>query len=190
MSIGDVPESHAPHVSINRSPPALLKRALAVLATIIWIIAGSGTAWADAADVQTAWRLLDYIAVDYSGAVSAGHVKSASEYAEMTEFAASVSARLASLPANPARPDLIARAFTLQGVIAAKDPPTEVARLAQSLAADLLKAYPVPLAPAKAPDLAPVSYNQLRAHEPPEHFVCRLLLEKKKCTTEPYREDL
>src|SRR5678815_6051356 len=29
-------------------------------------------------------------------------------------------------------------------------------------------------------DLAPVSYTHLRAHETPEHLVCRLLLEKKK----------
>src|SRR5674536_232881 len=29
---------------------------------------------------------------------------------------------------------------------------------------------------------APVSYTHLRAHETPEHLVCRLLLEKKKTT--------
>ena len=29
-------------------------------------------------------------------------------------------------------------------------------------------------------DIAPVSYTHLRAHETPEHLVCRLLLEKKK----------
>src|SRR5678816_4877879 len=28
--------------------------------------------------------------------------------------------------------------------------------------------------------VAPVSYTHLRAHETPEHLVCRLLLEKKK----------
>ena len=28
--------------------------------------------------------------------------------------------------------------------------------------------------------LKPVSYTHLRAHETPEHLVCRLLLEKKK----------
>ena len=28
--------------------------------------------------------------------------------------------------------------------------------------------------------IAPVSYTHLRAHETPEHLVCRLLLEKKK----------
>ena len=30
--------------------------------------------------------------------------------------------------------------------------------------------------------VAPVSYTHLRAHETPEHLVCRLLLEKKKRT--------
>src|SRR5678816_1944640 len=30
--------------------------------------------------------------------------------------------------------------------------------------------------------LVPVSYTHLRAHETPEHLVCRLLLEKKKKT--------
>eukprot|EP00658_Telonema_sp_P-2_P001173 TRINITY_DN10449_c0_g1_i5.p1 TRINITY_DN10449_c0_g1~~TRINITY_DN10449_c0_g1_i5.p1 ORF type:complete len:103 (+),score=18.04 TRINITY_DN10449_c0_g1_i5:120-428(+) len=31
-----------------------------------------------------------------------------------------------------------------------------------------------------APIVRPVSYTHLRAHETPEHLVCRLLLEKKK----------
>ena len=31
-------------------------------------------------------------------------------------------------------------------------------------------------------DTCPVSYTHLRAHETPEHLVCRLLLEKKKQT--------
>ena len=33
------------------------------------------------------------------------------------------------------------------------------------------------------PRSAPVSYTHLRAHETPEHLVCRLLLEKKKKNT-------
>ena len=32
----------------------------------------------------------------------------------------------------------------------------------------------------KKPSVAAVSYTHLRAHETPEHLVCRLLLEKKK----------
>ncbi len=44
-------------------------------------------------NVQVAWRLLDYLAVDYGGAVKDGKVISASEYAEMTEFSTSVMER-------------------------------------------------------------------------------------------------
>ncbi|WP_420833472.1 FTR1 family protein [Sphingomonas pollutisoli] len=127
---------------------------MAILAALLCMVGISGIAHANTTDVQTAWRLLDYMAVDYGGAVSGGRVKSPSEYAEMTEFAASVSTRLAALPPTPARAALIAGANRLQGVIAAKGTPEEVARMAHGLAADLLKAYPVPLAPAKAPDLA------------------------------------
>src|SRR3546814_1840186 len=81
------------------------------------------------------------MAVDYGGAVSGGQVKSASEYAEMTEFAASVSARLATLPPTPERAKLIEGATRLQAIVAAKGPPSQVADLAHGLAGDLLKAY-------------------------------------------------
>eukprot|EP00658_Telonema_sp_P-2_P007137 TRINITY_DN12662_c0_g1_i1.p1 TRINITY_DN12662_c0_g1~~TRINITY_DN12662_c0_g1_i1.p1 ORF type:complete len:104 (+),score=25.82 TRINITY_DN12662_c0_g1_i1:387-698(+) len=38
-----------------------------------------------------------------------------------------------------------------------------------------------------SPSSSPVSYTHLRAHETPEHLVCRLLLEKKKKkTTQDY----
>ena len=129
-------------------------RPLAVLGILLFALGTSVAAQAETTDVQTAWRLLDYMAVDYGAAVSGGRVKSASEYAEMTEFAASVSTRLAALPSTPARGQLIAGATRLQAVIAAKGAHEDVARIAHGLAADLLKAYPVPLAPSKAPDLA------------------------------------
>ncbi|WP_114227222.1 cytochrome c/FTR1 family iron permease [Sphingomonas ginsengisoli (ex An et al. 2013)] len=109
---------------------------------------------ADLNEVQTAWRLLDYIAVDYGGAVEGGRVKSASEYAEMMEFAGSVSSRLATLPPKPERTILLAGATRLQGIIARKGTPQAVATLAHGLAANLLHAYPVPLAPASPPDFA------------------------------------
>lgn len=128
---------------------ALLVRLAAILLALVPV-----AAIAEPADVQTAWRLLDYMAVDYGGAVADGSVKSAPEFAEMNEFAAGVSTRLRSLPANPERQSLIQRASQLQGVIARKGSPQEVAALAHGLAADLLKAYPVPLAPDKAPAFA------------------------------------
>ncbi len=109
---------------------------------------------ADHDEVQTAWRLLDYVAVDYSGAVEHGRIKNASEYAEMTEFAASVSGRLRNLPAMAERKALIEGAANLQAMIARKSAPGGVTTLAHRLAADLLVAYPVPLAPDKIPNIA------------------------------------
>ena len=104
---------------------------------------------ADTASVQTAWRLLDYIAVDYQGAVQDGEVISQTEFAEMTEFAASAHERINELPPSSARADLQHRAVALQTLIAGKAPATTVAATARSLAADLIKAYPITLAPAK-----------------------------------------
>ncbi len=106
---------------------------------------------ADTASVQTAWRLLDYIAVDYQGAVQDGKVVSKTEFTEMTEFAASAHKRIAALPASHAKADLQRRAVSLQTLIAGKAPAATVAATARALAADLIKAHPVPLAPAKTP---------------------------------------
>ena len=132
-----------------------LTRVLAALLFLLAVPAALRAApVANPNDVQTVWRLLDYMAVDYGGAVEGGRIKSASEYAEMTEFAGSVSSRLATLPPKPERAALLSGAARLQGVIARKGTPQEVATLAHGLAADLLQAYPVPLAPASPPDVA------------------------------------
>ena len=130
-----------------------LTRVLAALLFLVTVPAVLHAApVANPSDVQTVWRLLDYMAVDYGGAVEGGRVKSASEYAEMTEFAGSVSSRLATLPSKPQRAALLAGTARLQSLIARKGTPQEVATLAHALAADLLQAYPVPLAPASTPD--------------------------------------
>jgi high-affinity iron transporter len=109
---------------------------------------------APAADVQVTWRLLDYIAVDYAGAVAGGKVVNSAEYAEMNEFAASVASRLAALPPGPGRDRLTGKARALGAAISARAAPAEVGRLARALADDLIAAYPVPLAPPRAPDPA------------------------------------
>jgi len=119
--------------------------ALVLLATPAHAAAGN--------DVQTSWRLLDYIAVDYPGAVKSGRVINDAEYAEMAEFSRSVTQRIAGLPSNPAKQSLTAASARLEKAIAEKSPPPEVARLARGLGDELLRIYPVPLAPAKSPDL-------------------------------------
>jgi high-affinity iron transporter len=130
----------------------MVRRLLIALALIAASL--SAPAVAAAPDAQVAWRLLDYLAVDYPGAVQDGKVVSAPEYAEMREFSGSVAERIAALPATAAKPKLAERSATLQALIARKAAPGDVAREARGLAADLLAAYPVPLGPRQLPDLA------------------------------------
>ena len=134
---------------------AVLARLIALCAILAaaLVLAAPARAQTPVEQVQTSWRLLDYLAVDYREAVAGGRVVNKPEYEEMVEFSGSVTKRLESLPDNPQRPALVAEARALQAAIAAKAEPETIAGKAKALAARLLAAYPVPLAPAKAPDL-------------------------------------
>ena len=67
--------------------------------------------------VQTIWRLLDYVAVDYPEAVQGGAVVNPLEYDEMLEFSSTVRERLAQLPPLAARDGVVAQAKGLEGSI-------------------------------------------------------------------------
>ena len=133
------------------------KRRLLRLALVsLFIIVGASPSFAGPATtsaVQTTWRLLDYVAVDYPGAVQDGRVVSAPEFAEMREFSATAETQLKALPESASKGLLLGQAATLRSKVEAKAPGPVIAKLAHQLGADLLKAYPVPLAPAQLPDL-------------------------------------
>jgi len=112
------------------------------------------TAQAAEADVRRIWQLLDYLAVDYGGAIKNGSVASASEYEEMREFAKTSQSKMAALEPHPERAALVAEAQSLSVAIEAKKSSEEVAALAKALANHLLSAYPVPSAPPTPPLVA------------------------------------
>jgi high-affinity iron transporter len=120
----------------------------------LFALVGASPAAAQQAEVQTTWRLLDYVAVDYREAVRDGRIVNDGEYKEMAEFTASVRQRLAALPDRPAKAKLLAGSAALQAAVARKAAPPEIEKQARSLAAELIAAYPVPLAPRRMPDLA------------------------------------
>ncbi|WKL15834.1 cytochrome c/FTR1 family iron permease [Comamonas testosteroni] len=132
------------------------RRFLAIAA--LFVLWSASPAWAadPAASDQAkqTWQLLDYLAVDYGGAVSNGQIQSASEYEEMKEFAATAVLQLAALPSTAVLPELQRQAKVLVDLIAAKADAKAVADSANSLAAALVKAYPFPLSPTQPPDLA------------------------------------
>ena len=106
------------------------------------------------ASVPQTWQMLDYLATDYAGAVRDGAVISASEYAEMREFAATARKRIQALPPTVTSSSLAEQANHLVAAIDAKATPTNVAQQAHALADGLLQAYPIPTAPTQAPNLA------------------------------------
>ncbi len=133
-----------------------IARAAVVLTALLGVgpvLAADAAATPDA-EVRQIWKLLDYLAVDYSGAVKDGAVASDSEYAEMKEFANTALARLTDLPPRDGQRALVGQGAQLQAAITSLTAPPEVARLAHSVADMLLATYPVPIAPRSAPDLA------------------------------------
>jgi len=129
-------------------------RLLALALVAIALTALSNSASAQTAPAQTIWRLLDYIAVDYPEAVENGQIINQTEYDEMLEFSATASRLIGELPASSAKSPLLRRAAELEQIIAARSPAPTIASEARGLAADLIAAYPVPLAPTVAPDFA------------------------------------
>ena len=125
-------------------------RLLAALAALLC----ASSAFAAGNDVQTTWQMLNYMSVDYAGAVSNGKVVSQSEYAEMREFSGSVRQQIAALPANPVKAALVSKADGFVLAVDRKESPAQIRSLANDLGDALLKAYPVALAPPHVPDLA------------------------------------
>ena len=100
---------------------------------------------------------LDYLAVDYAGAVKDGKVQDQGEYAEQVQFATSVGGMIASLPARPERAALQASAAGLLAAIRDKRPGDEVAAVATDLHRRIIDLYEVRVAPRQIPDLEPAA---------------------------------
>ena len=103
--------------------------------------------------VRQLWQLLDYVSVDYGGAVSDGAVAKASEYAEMREFSETALRGMRELPETVGKPALAADAQALVAAIERKASALEVAEIAHRLADSLLLAYPIAVAPSVVPDV-------------------------------------
>lgn len=103
--------------------------------------------------VRQLWQLIDYVGVDYGGAVDGGKVTSPAEYAEMQEFAERAVQHAQALPDNPGKSALLSAVRALHEAVSHKAEAPQVGTLARQANARLLAAYPVPVAPKAAPDL-------------------------------------
>ena len=64
-------------------------------------------------EARQLWQLLDYVAVDYPGAVQHVSVVSAVEYGEMQEFTARAESQVLALPKHPLQAELSTAAVRL-----------------------------------------------------------------------------
>jgi high-affinity iron transporter len=128
------------------------QRALMVLA--LTFVVAAAPAWAaPGPPAATILHLLDYVAVDYPEAVKDGQVVAEAELKEQIDFVTQAIAMLGALPEQPERAALVARARQLLALIEARGPAADVARVAGEIRGAVIKAYRVPVAPARPPDL-------------------------------------
>ncbi|RQP21856.1 cytochrome c/FTR1 family iron permease [Piscinibacter terrae] len=130
-----------------------MKVILRILA--VCLLLGSVIAQAQTPDasVRQLWQLIDYVGVDYGGAVQKGNVVSSSEYAEMQEFAERAMQQAKALPEATGKADLLAATQALHEAVGRKADAKNVGELARQASSRLLAAYPVPVAPQKVPEL-------------------------------------
>lgn len=132
----------------------LWKVAASVVAAWFFIIGSAAAQPAGTpADAKQLWQLLDYVAVDYSGAVADGKVVSEGEYAEMLDFTENAGKQVQMLPAHASQKQIADAIGELRAAVVRKADSAEVARLAHRANALLIAAYPIPVAPKTLPDL-------------------------------------
>src|SRR5205823_877398 len=101
--------------------------------TMVLLCISLGAYAQSASGSQTVVHVLDYIGVDYAGAVDAGRVKDESEYKEMLEFTQQVQEQLSALPPNPSQAQLISDAQQLAKLVSMKADAAAVSAAAAKL---------------------------------------------------------
>lgn len=99
-------------------------------------------------------QMLDYVGVDYPGAVSDGQVVNSAEYAEMQDFVAGIGKGVQSLPAGGGKETLQAGAKRLEAFIRNKADSDQVAGQVAAMREVIIANYAVTTVPRRLPDMA------------------------------------
>jgi len=110
------------------------------------------------ADTQQLLQLIDYVGVDYSGAVANGQVINTAEYEEMQDFAAGISQHLIDLPSTDAatqqvKAELTENAIKLSLLVEQKKSPEAIKSVTSQMHHIIINAYQIMVVPRKQPDL-------------------------------------
>ncbi|HEB82694.1 MAG TPA: c-type cytochrome [Gammaproteobacteria bacterium] len=99
-------------------------------------------------------QLIDYVGVDYAGAVVDGRVENPAEYNEMRDFSAGILQQVNDLPEHPAKAELIQMAGRLAQLVEQKQPAEKVRQLGSEMHRRIIEAYNIIVVPRKVPDMA------------------------------------
>jgi len=111
------------------------------------------------ADTQQLLQLIDYVGVDYRGAVVNGKVINKAEYAEMLDFSAGISQQLLDLPepatssSDKVKSELVEQSKTLSLWVEKKESADKISQLTSQMHQKIITAYQIKVVPRKQPDL-------------------------------------
>jgi len=134
-------------------PPVYLTRTLTRLLTQALTLLFIFFARPLMADTQQLLQLIDYVGVDYSGAIINGEVASEAEYAEMLDFTAGIAQQVSDLPEHEIKNSLIHQAENLAQAVQQKKPAQRIRQLGTQMHQQIVSAYEIIVVPRKQPDL-------------------------------------
>lgn len=104
-------------------------------------------------DIQQLLQLVDYIGVDYSGAVNDGEITHAGEYDEMKDFSKAIFEQSQSLAASARKAEIVELSRQLIIQVNTKGEAADINRISAAIRTILISAYDVAVIPARGPDL-------------------------------------
>ena len=126
-----------------------MKRLLAVVLSLLVLPALAVAS----PDLPKLVQMIDYVGVDYRGAVENGEIVNQAEYVEMQDFTTAIADLVKQLPAIDTRADLLATATELRQRVEQRQSPDSVAALASKLRRELIGSFNILVVPRRAPDL-------------------------------------
>ncbi len=104
-------------------------------------------------DIQQLLQLVDYIGVDYSGAVNDGQITHAGEYDEMRDFSKAIFEQSQSLAASARKSEIVELSRQLITQVNGKGEAADINRIAAAIRSNVIASYDVAVIPGQAPDL-------------------------------------
>jgi len=115
-----------------------------------------------AGDSQQLLQLIDYLGVDYSGAVEDGRVVNEAEYKEMIDFSAGIKQQLVGLADSDQKEYLLQQGDNLSQSVTEKRPAQQIKSLTDTLHRIIIDTYNITVTPHAQPNLqqATLIYSQ------------------------------